>query len=328
MNRYLTNGSLFLSAFFLLCVVGASEPEGDASAQSWACKMNYAILKEAYAKNNGEHAVWIQEFLDQVESDAAAVDDWRRGLAILVEDSKKGRLKGGAGSGSVKDYEAVAVLTSALKNKDKGVQSFAVETLTWDTDKKLRKKFSNEIRKALGPHPQLTADVLLFAQCDLSPEEQQEVLLWKGVPVAARALCGDLEAEATLISQFQASKDYFAKAKLARQLAYVGTQGCQEALVDALRSSVAHESAYEDCSIRGKVLSALGTIYEEEPLFTDDAYLLNSNSDEVFDQRRGLEGYIRDVDTWVRKRFGHAAWGDGEVWFRRVKNVPLVAPLN
>lgn len=328
-SRHLLGSSLFVSALLALCVVAVSAtPDDTAAAQAAELKRNCAILRDAYGKGQGARAIWMQGFLDQVESHSVAADDWRRGLAMLVEDSKRGRLKGGIGSGVVTDEAAADVLTSALQSKDSGVLSFAVETLTWETGKRVRERFAKDIKAALGPHPQLSAEVLLLATCDLSPEERQAVLSWKRVPVAARALCGDVEAEAILISQFEASDDYFGMAKLARQLAYVGTQDCQEALVRALRSSVTQDSVYEVCSIRGKVLLALGVIYEEEQLFTADAYLLTSNSDEVFDQRRGLESYIRAVDAWVRERFGHAAWGDDEVWFRRMKNIPIVAPFN
>ena len=281
-------------------------------------------IKDQY-KGNDSNGIWMNKFIEKVDGESLSDEEWSRAISILVVDSQKGKFKqGGSDLGFVQDEQTVDILVTALKDKNRIGREFAVDTLTWRTVNNIRNKYAKEIREELGPRPELREEMFLFAKCGLTSLQKRELLTWNDVPAPVRALCGDLNAENKLIFEFKESDDYFEKAKLSRQLAYIGTHACVVALIDGLQSSTILETPYETCSIRIEIIESLGIIYNEEKIFTTDAKILKSNSDEVFDQRCGLNDYIKEVDHWVLNKFGHSAWNSDNVWFKRVKNVPIV----
>ena len=248
-------------------------------------------------------------------------------VAMTMQDSVCGLLRDrGPGTGFIQDDEVVDIMVAVLQDADRRGFPVIWDWMTWKVSGELLRKHGEEIRKALAHDLERpTGDAIaLYARCGLTPEQKGEMLLRPNVPPMVRALCGDREAETDLIARFGKSKDFREKRSLARELAYVGTSRCVEALIDGLRSPVISESDFERRSIRGEIVLALGMVYEEERLFTAEAGRLNSWGDEVFEERYGLERYVGEVDRWVRERFGRSAWGETEVWFKRHRKDPVI----
>lgn len=275
----------------------------------------------AYRNRTDSGSVWMQEFIKNIQVSSISSEDWRKAIINIVNASMYGKFnQDDDPSGFVKDYQVVEVLVSALESQDKQIRTHATDALLWHVGNRLRLKYSEGIKGALGVHPELKDEKRLFAKCDLTDEQKMDVLLWEDAtdPVI-RALCGDNKAEMELILKFDKSESFGEKSRLARELACVGKPKCTEALINGLKSSLVSESEYADTSIRKNILLALGIIFEDEPLFTVDSFLIKQNSDYVFDRIRGLDDYVKDVDSWVRERFGYSAWNSDDVWFWRVK---------
>lgn len=212
-----TRGGVYVFFFLSLGGVLMAELPANASKRN-AMSQHRKHFEDVYEEGKGSSAVWMQKFLGRAEDESISAEDWRRALAIIVGDSKKGKFKqGSSASGFVQDDQTMTLLISALKDKGESGRTFSVDTLIWGVSKSIRKQHAKEIQKALGHSPKLREERLLFAKCNLTSAQKKKVLAWESVPVAARALCGDSKAEAELILEFQKSVEYFEKAKLARQ---------------------------------------------------------------------------------------------------------------
>lgn len=279
----------------------------------------------AKADTNSQSAVWLNVFLRDLTN---VVDrpsgDWVLALRRLVSLGKQEQLIGRS-TGFLEDRQVLEVVIAALKEKDAEARAFAVQTLTWHTREKDLAQSASTIKGALGI-PANEDEFLLAGKLALDQQARSEALPAAPPIPQIRARLGDEPAQARLIQHFQAETDYQAKARLARSLGYAGTRACAEALVEALRSDVSTKGHTDQRSIRLDVLLALGQIYQEETLLTRQARLLAENSDSTFDRPGGLPAYIKDIDAWVQRNFGHPAWGDKEVWFHQFLNVPIVLP--
>lgn len=310
---------LFL-AFVGLGVGGPANP--DASKRDVMAK-HLVFFRDAYKQYQSPDKN-VHVLLEKLATDAPfSAKDWESLLATLVEDSVWGLLPGNTlPSGFVQQEQVVDVLVAALHDANAGERRYVAAVLTWQVNGKMREKYAGDIQMAMGygPHLCQNPDMLaLFAKCGLTPGQKTEIRTWERIPEMVRALCGDEAAEAALISAFEKSADWQEKRMLARQLAYVGTGKCVEALIAGLCSPVFRDGIADQYSIRTKVLRALGLIYEDEALFTTEAFALDTHYDDVFDRKYGLKRYTEAVDRWVQEKFGRSAWGDGEIWFRRLK---------
>lgn len=281
------------------------------------------FFKDAYERyRTPEKRVYT--VLEKLASDTPlSTEEWEGVLSTLVNDSEWGLLPGSQPrSGIVQNVQVVDVLVAALQDSGATGKQYVIDVLTWEVSGKMRKRYADEIQKALGYGPHLATDpkmLALLATCGLTPEQKTEILTWDRVPPMVRAVCGDKQAETGLILAFEQSGDWQNKRKLARELAYVGTEPCAKALIDGLRSPVFWDGQVDQISIRPKILRALGMIYEDEKLFTTDAFVVDTSYDFAFDKSYGMKRYSDAVDRWVQERFGHSAWGDGDVWFKRFK---------
>lgn len=322
MNKLLNNAVVVIFLLALFGSLGMDSPvTGDKKRA--AIVRHRAMFESVYRMKAGQNAKRMVDVLKNIDTAVLSAGEWRELLGTLVEDSRRGTLKRD-GTAFVQDEEVVDILVSAIEDSPTGDTASICDTLTWETENVLREKYAERIRKALGPRPKVSERIYLYAKCGLSFEQKKEVCSWEDAPAAVKALCGDSKAETNLIFRFRQETEYFEKGRLARQVAYVGSHSCSEALIEALRSPIIIDSEYEICSIRSKILQALGLIYSKEKLFTKDAYVLESSSDEVFDMKCNLKKYIAELNDWGRARFGHPAWENDDVWFRRMKNVPII----
>lgn len=324
---------LFLLLLMSLVSMGSVQAtESDMMALMQDNRQHFLDTYSDWFNNSGsQNAAWLKNFLMDLDPEKStsvqatiSLEDRRLALIRLISLSKLEHVFGAA-TGYVEDKKLMPILIAALRETDGKIREIALKTLTWETRRSDLLQWSDDIKKAIESDTGETA-LLLLAQLPLTPEEQSEILSQSGVMPEIRARLGDKEAEHELIAEFEAEDDYSRKKNLAQRLGYVGTEASARALVDALRSPVRIEGVYNDRSIRCDVLLALGQIYQDEPLFTRDAQLLASNSQETFDRYRGMASYIADVDAWVQKNFGRSAWGENEVWFIRWRHLPLIPP--
>ncbi len=285
-----------------------------------------------WLNNSGsQNAAWLRDFLlgfepertTSLEVDTSS-EDMRLALRRLVNMCKLEHVFA-ATTGYVEDKKMIPILVAALSDDDEEIRQFAMQMLTWNTRREDLFSWSTSIKNAVQQDDSETAHLLL-AQLPLGPAERSALMSKPEVGIDIRARLGDKISERRLIAEFESESDYSRKKNLAKRLGYVGTEASARALVDALRSPVSIEGYYDDRSIRCDVLLALGHIYQDEDLFTRDAHLLSTNSEEIFDRHRGLESYITDVNTWVEQNFGKPAWGEDKVWFTRLRNIPIKNP--
>ena len=219
----------------------------------------------------------------------------------------------------VDDPKAIEVLVAALKEKSADLHRYALDKLLWETRRKDLEQYAPMIKAGIGLEPKGDEDKLL-ALLPLTQDEQNMLLSQPSQSFITRARLGDKDAERKLIKQFE-DGGYDEKKHLARYLGFVGTPQCARALVDALQSPLFNrwygDNENYDYSIRMDVLIALGNIYQDELLFTREAVLLPYSEDDCFNRVGGKANYLKAVDVWVQERFGHSAWGEGEVWFIR-----------
>ncbi len=313
--------------FVMICAVwmlsGPVAARAD-NATNGLMRVRAAILKhrEYFEKNmQSQDNVYVKRmaaFLEQLETKLPGELDFRIFLRRVGALSKSGRHSAEQeATGLIKDDQVVDVYVSALESGVAGLEEASVKWLLWDVGRLARSRQEQRIREALGPRPKCFERIKLYALLDLSPEEKEQVLSWKNAPLTARARCGDREAEAKLIEQFEGTKVFPEKVSLARQLAYAATPACRAALVRGLNSPLSFKSELAEDSVRSYILMAMGLIYQEEPLFTSDAYMLHWRQPSHFNEERGLNAYIHDVDRWVREHYEHSAWDTESVWFRR-----------
>lgn len=289
------------------------------------------------SSSGNENATWLKNYLIGLDvgissSQSAAItpvtatelENRRLGIRRLIGMSKLDHVFG-AETGYVEDKKLIPILVAALQDEDEVIRELALKTLTWETRNADLLPFGAAIKTALTS-TKTESTLFLLAKLPLTSTESGEILAQSNVAREIRARLGDRSAEGKMIATFAAENDYSRKRNLAQQLGYVGSEAATRALVDALRSPVSINGVYDDRSIRCDVLLALGLIYQDERLFTTDARLLSSNSEESFERYRGLASYIADVDAWVRKNFGHPAWGEQSVWFKRWRHIPIVSP--
>lgn len=229
------------------------------------------------------------------------------------------------GNGFVESRAAIELLAVALDDDSAAVREFAAETLTWQVKRTALNFQRGVLRRASEARPGETT-LRLFARLELDAETKATWLAQPGIPDDVRARLGDREAERALREQFAAATEYFAKARLARKLAYVGSPECAQELARGLASPVTLRAQLEERSIRGEVLRAMALVFEDEPLFARDAFRLQDLGDAGFDHLHGLQKYADAVDAWTQRRFGHAAWAERPVWFSRWFNTPRLAP--
>jgi len=274
-------------------------------------------------EGTSQNAEWLRAFLVGLgTAKSRTPQDWQDAFRRLVgAGMREHRI--GAKSGFIEEPPVVELAVSALGDEDPELRSAALRTLTWSTRQADLETRAAPIKAALAGADDEDA-LRLLARLPSSAEEQAALRGMAAAWPEIRARLGDAQAESGLIAAFRAEPAYQRMHNLARDLGYVGSPACVEALLAGLRSQVSSQGVHDDRSIRCAVLVALGRVYQTEPLFTNDAWLLSEQSDEVFDQRRGLAAYATAVNDWVRERFGVEAWDVQEVWFVRYSNRPRI----
>ena len=278
-----------------------------------------------WKRTGAQNAVWFDTFLDEFETPGFTIRDeyWKTVLHTVVMLGKHYHLFY-QNTGFIREEPALEIVLAALGEKSREVREIAVKTLAGECYRSDLERHTQAILPYLAAATLNEDEWLLYGVLALSDADRLKAAQDRGAPVEVRARVGDAASEESLISAFEKETDYHAMRRLARKLGYAGTERCAAALAKALASEVVIRSQVEDRSIRGDVLLALGHIYQTEPLFTADALFLTQNSDESFDRYRNREEYLKDVDAWIKKKFHHAAWGAGEVWFVRYNNTPTV----
>jgi HEAT repeat protein len=315
-----------LVAVILSLICGVKESRATETGMQKLIYNNQSAFSRANDEMGGKgnsEGVWLNRFLQKLDSKGTNVttDDWERALHGLVRIGKHKDVPLG-NTGFIQDAVTVEVLAAALKHESRPVREIAVRSLTWETRQSDLERYSKEIKSGLGADLK-SDDVLLLARLPLGADEKRALLSRPRLSAEVRARLGDSASEQEIIRSFEAESDYQSKRKLARQLAYIGTDNCTRALVTALQSPVASYGRYEDRSIRIDILLSLGKIFPSQDIFTNYAIFLSENSDAIFDRKYGLVKYISDIDTWVRKHFDKPAWGKVPVWFVRFHNVPI-----
>ena len=279
-----------------------------------------AINAEWLGNTNINSSFDLKAFLRNLDNEAfnPPPEDLYSALHSLVVPDNKER-KARISRRFIEDPKAIEVIVAALKEKSGGLHRYALDKLLWETRRKDLEQYAPVIKAVIGLDPKGDEELLL-ALLPLTQDEQNILLSQSRLSFVTRARLGDKEAERKLIKQFE-DGDYDEKKNLARFLGCVGTPQCARALVDALQSPLFNrfygENENHDYSIRIDVLTALGNIYQDELLFTREAVLLPYSEDDCFNRVGGKANYLKAVDVWVQERFGHSAWGEGEVWFVR-----------
>jgi hypothetical protein len=299
------------------------EPGGGMQATLLAHRAHFLAMELGPQQGISQNAEWLRIFLTDVGAgEARSADDWQTALIRLVSAGMREQRIGGK-SGFIEDPAVVDLVVSALSEPDPETRAIAVQTLTWSTKAADLATFAERIKAALAGATD-EAELRLLAL--LPATEPQRAALreraadWPDI----RARLGDADAARERMAAFAAATDYNRMRNLARDLGYIGTADCAKALVAGLRSEISSKGVHDDRSIRCAILVALGRIYQDEPLFTTDAWLLSEHSDQVFDQRRGLARYADEVNAWTRAHLATDAWQPQAVWFVRYSNRPRV----
>lgn len=251
-------------------------------------------------------------------------EDWFTMLRTITRIGKKEQSPYSC-TGYVEDRKTVEVLVFALKEDNREIREFALKTLTWQVRQVDLQYFAKAIVNGLSKELK-DEELLLFAKLgiNIDKDRKNKIISRGDAPLEVKARLGDEESEQILINNFINEEDFYKKQHFSRLLGYVASEKCAIALINALDSSVQIKSLYEDLSIRGPVLIALGNIYQDELLLTRDALFLVTNGEEALAKLRGNADFVKDVKDWVRKKFGKSIWKNQDIWFIRKYVIPII----
>lgn len=149
------------------------------------------------------------------------------------------------------------------------------------TSLKLLKRYSTQIKNALGPWPynDEKKKYQLLALLDLTEKERMAIDSIPGLDRAIRARLGNEEQQDSLISDYIKEKDYRKKRSLVSMLSYVGSDTCIKTLIRNFNEPlfdfiyVGRKPPFSRCyreSIRYPILLGFRQSFPENPMFNSE----------------------------------------------------------
>lgn len=184
------------------------------------------------------------------------------------------------------------------------------------TSFKLLKRYSNQIKIALGSQPysgEKKKKYQLLALLDLSEKEKMAIDSVPGLDRAIRARLGNKEQQDSLISAFLKEKDYRKKRNLVSMLSYIGSDTCIKVLIINFNEplfdfiAVGRQAPFRQCyreSIRYPILLGFRQSFPENPMFHselhafDEAELAFIPNDSI-----KVKSYIERFKTWAKATY-------------------------
>lgn len=318
MIRWFFGGALsFMIALFLPpkgLAVG-TEP-GSLRESIETNRRHLLVLNADGLRMREQNASWFADLLGRVQTGSTISDEELQRALIYIGLLGRQGLYMYRDTGFITDDRIVLMLAHGVKEQRPETREYSIQTLANECLEGSLQRYASVISEGLGS-PRSHFEWLLYGRLASDDSVRAALAANPEAPEEVRARAGNKMIEGTLITNFEAETDYQAKARRARQLGYVATHACAKSLIRGLRSPVVGRGPVDERSIRGEVLLALGHIYPDEPLFTRDAIYLTQTNDRDFDRVRGIQEYVRDVNTWVRAKFSESAWDVEPTWFVR-----------